>query len=127
MIFVNLIVVKGCLSMNICSICNKMSHCMITRSKRSLVYDDLIKALSLIDGKIKLKTHTMLIVEFNHRWPGVPYTFIEVVPFKLTSDGRVRVIYSDLVPYNQPVYFKNRYGNDKELFEKVRKFLKLKL
>lgn len=102
-----------------------MSRVIITRSARSSLENDLVQALAGINGKIKTKLKKMIIVEFNHRWPGVEYTFIEVVPFKLMSDGSVKAIYSDMRPYNKPIYFKKRYGGNKELIDKIKRFLQV--
>ncbi len=102
-----------------------MSRVIITRSTLSSMENDLVQALANINGKIKSKLRKMIIVEFNHRWPGVDYTFIEVVPFKLMSDGSVKAIYSDMRPYNKPIYFKNRYGKNKELLDKIKRFLQV--
>lgn len=102
-----------------------MSRVIITRSARASLEDELVKALADINGKIKTKLGKMIVVEFRHTWPGVEYTFIEVVPFKLMSDGSLKAIYSDLRTYNKPIYFKYRYGKNKELLDKIKQYLQL--
>jgi hypothetical protein len=102
-----------------------MSRVIITRSARSSLENDLVQALASINGKIKVKLRKLIIVEFNHRCPDVAYTFVEIIPFKLMSNGSVKVIYSDMRAYNKSVYFKNRYGDNKELLDKIKKFLQV--
>ena len=102
-----------------------MSRVIITRSARASFESEFVKALADINGKIKIKLRKMIVVEFRHTWPGVDYTFVEIVPFKLMSDGSVKAIYSDFRPYNKPVYFKSRYGKNKELFDKIKRFLQV--
>ena len=103
----------------------EMSSAIITRSARSSLENEFVKALVDINGKFKTKLGKMIVVEFRHTWPGVEYTFVEVVHFKLMSDGSLKVIYSDMRIYNKPIYFKHRYGKNKELLDLIKRFLQL--
>jgi hypothetical protein len=96
---------------------------MITRSGRAQIENEMVNALAAINGKIVVKVKNMIIVEFNHRYPGVAFSFVETIPFKRLSDGKIKVIYSDMRTYNKKYYFRERYGNDTELIKKIKNYL----
>lgn len=96
---------------------------MITRSGCAQRENEMVDALAKINGKVVVKTRSMIIVEFSHKYPGVAYSFVETIPFKRFSDGTVKVIYSDMKTYDKKYYFKARYGNDTELIQKIKNYL----
>lgn len=95
----------------------------ITRSVLSRLEQEMIRAIENIGGKVVVKMKGMIIVEFEHKLGSSGRT-VEIVPFKLVKNS-LKVIYSDIPKYNKNIYFRTRYGNNKELFQKVENFLKV--
>lgn len=100
-----------------------MSRQYITRSVKSQITNDMIAALAKINGRVVVNMKGMLVVEFNHRVNSSGISNVEIVPFKLIQN-RLKIIDPDVRRRNRNS-FKEKYGNDRELLQKIENFLKM--
>lgn len=106
-----------------------MSRQYITRSVKSQITNDMIAALAKINGRVVVNMKGMLVVEFNHRVNSSGISIVEIVPFKLIQN-RLKIIDPDVRRNRNDVRrnrnsFKEKYGNDRELLQKIENFLKM--
>ena len=98
-----------------------MSCRYITRSIKSKLTKDMINALEKINGKVIVKMRELLVVEFNFSDSS------SIILFKLVKN-KMKIIDPDAPSYRgyrKNNNFKTKYGDDRELLQKIENFLKM--